>query len=380
MRQSCSNWKAKLKGSNLDQLSQRARPNFLIEEIFPSRNGIKMQNKNASLINRRAVSKALAFSPLLAAGSLMSATMHVAAQDKYPSRPVTIVLPFGAGGVGDLTARLAALQLSEKLGQQFVIENKPGAGGIVAARAVIGAKPDGYTLGLVANGTAISVSLFESLPINPVTQFEMISLMGTFDLVIVAAADSPYKTLNDFIAAAKAKPGALNIGTISIGSGQHLTAELFKTAAGIDAQIVPHKTSGDVVTSLLRHDVQIAVEIPAAVSGVLADNKVRGLGTTGPKRSQVANLAGIPTVQEQGIANFDVVSWNGFFAPVGTPKEVISVLNTTIREIMSEPAIQKRYLELGVQAEASSPAELKDKLVSDIKKWTDVIQRAGIKK
>jgi len=272
------------------------------------------------------------------------------------------------------------LQLSEKLGQQFVIENKPGAGGIVAARTVIGAKPDGYTLGLVANGTAISVALFKSLPIDPVTQFEMISLMGTFDLVIVAAADSPYKSLNDFIAAAKAKPGTLNIGTISVGSGQHLTAELFKMAAGIDVQIIPHKTSGNVVTSLLRNDVQIAVEIPAAVSGVLVDNKVRGLATTGPKRSQVASLAGIPTAQEQGIANFDVISWNGFFAPVGTPKEIIATINTAIRETMSEPAIQKRYLELGVKAESSSPAALKDKLVSDIKKWADVIQRAGIER
>lgn len=339
-----------------------------------------MQKKTPRLVSRRTFSKTLASTSLLTVGGLISATTHVTAQDKYPSRPVTIVLPFGAGGVGDLTARLAALQLSEKLGQQFVIENRPGAGGIVAARAVVGARPDGYTLGLVANGTAISVALFKSLPIDPVAQFEMISLMGTFDLVIVVAADSPYKSLNDFIAAAKAKPGTLNIGTISIGSGQHLTAELFKMAAGIDVQVVPHKTSGNVVTSLLRHDVQIAVEIPAAVSGVLADNKVRGLATTGPKRSQVANLAGIPTAQEQGIADFDVVSWNGFFAPIGTPKEIIVSINTAIREIMSEPAIQKRYLELGVQAKASSPAELKEKLVSDIKKWSDVIQRAGIER
>jgi len=331
-------------------------------------------------ISRRTFSRALASVPLLAAGSSISATTRAIAQAKYPSRPVTIVLPFGAGGVGDLTARLAALQLSEKLGQQFVIENKPGAGGIVAARAVIGAQPDGYTLGLVANGTAISVAMFKSLPIDPVTQFEMISLMGTFDLVIVAAADSPYKSLNDFIVAAKAKPGTLNIGTISIGSGQHLTAELLKISAGIDAQIVPHKTSGNVITSLLRHDVQIAVEIPAAVSGVLADNKVRGLATTGPNRSQVARLADIRTAQEQGIAGFDVVSWNGFYAPVGTPTEIIATINTAIHEIMSEPAIQKQYLELGVQAKASSPAELKERLVSDIKKWAEVIQRAGIER
>ncbi|MBX3554280.1 MAG: tripartite tricarboxylate transporter substrate binding protein [Pseudolabrys sp.] len=330
--------------------------------------------------SRRTFAKSLASVSMLMAGSTVGQFSPAMAQAKYPSRPVTIVVPFGAGGVGDLTARLAAMRLSEKLGQQFVIENKPGAGGIVAARAVTGAAPDGYTLGLVANGTAVSVAMFKSLPIDPVKQFEMISLMGTFDLVIVASADSQYQSLRDFIAAAKAKPGALNVGTISIGSGQHLAAELLKMTAGVDVQIVPHKTSGDVITSLLRNDVQIGVEIPAAVNSVLADHKVRGLATTGLKRSQVKELAGIPTVQEQGIAGFEVVSWNGFFAPVGTPKDIIATINTALHEIMAEPDIQKRYLDLGVLAEASSPADLKDKLISDIKKWSDVIQRAGIER
>lgn len=332
------------------------------------------------LLSRRAFAKSLASIPVLTVGSTIGQLSPAMAQTKYPSRPVTIVVPFGAGGVGDLTTRLAALRLSEKLGQQFVIENKPGAGGIVAARAVVGAAPDGYTLGLVANGTAVSVAMFKSLPIDPVKQFEMISLMGTFDLVIVTSTDSPYRSLSDFIATAKAKPGALNIGTISVGSGQHLTAELLKMTTGIDVQIIPYKTSGDVVTALLRNDVQIGVEIPAAVNSVLADHKVRGLATTGLKRSQVKELADIPTAQEQGIAGFEVVSWNGFFAPVGTPKEIIAALNTALHEIMAEPSIQKRYLDLGVLAEASSPEDLKGKLISDIKKWSDVIQRAGIER
>ena len=328
-----------------------------------------------SRLDRRTFVTTLALVSVLATGAFSG---QAAAQDKYPSRPVTIVLPFGAGGVGDVTARLAASELSNQLGQQFVIENKPGAGGIVAARAVTSAAPDGYTLGLVANGTAISAAMFKTLPIDPVKQFEMISLLGTFDLVVVAAADSPYKTLQDFLAAAKAQPGKLNIGTIAVGSGQHLTASLLKVAAGIDAVVVPHKTSVDVTTSLLRGDVQIVVEIPAAIRSLLAGNKVRILATTGPTRSKVAELKDIPTAQEAGVPGLDVVSWNGFFAPVGTPPEVIETINAALRKVLADPAMQKRYLDLGVEAQASSPAELKDKLTSDIRKWKDVMQRAGI--
>ncbi len=328
-------------------------------------------------LNRRLFLAFLASVPLLAARGPFDGAV---AQNKYPVRPVTIVLPFGAGGVGDVTARLVAGELSKKLGHPFVIENRPGAGGIVAARAVTNAAPDGYTLGLVANGTAISAAMFKTLPVDPVTQFEMISLLGTFDLVIATSAASPYQSLRDFVTAAKARPGKLNIGTISVGSGQHLTAELLKVSAGIKAEIVPHKNSGDVMTSLLRQDIDAVVEIPAAIRGLLADKKIRVLATTGSKRSQLKELAGVPTAQEQGVAGLDVVSWNGFYAPVGTPKDVIATLNAAMREVLADAAIQKRYLELGVQAEASSPAELKDKLVSDIKKWTDVMQRAGISK
>ena len=334
------------------------------------------KTKKMNLSRRMFVASVACFPLLTLGGPLSSAN----AQNAYPTRPVTIVLPFGAGGVGDVTARLVAGELSKKLGQPFVIDNRPGAGGIVAARAVTNATPDGYTLGLVANGTAISAAMFKSLPVNPVTQFEMISLLGTFDLVIVTAADSPYRSLRDFVAAAKAQPDKLDIGTISVGSGQHLTAELLKVSAGIKAEIIPHKTSGDVMASLLRKDVDVVIEIPAAIRGLLADKKIRVLATTGPKRSQVADLAGIPTAQEQGAAGLDVVSRNGLYAPVNTPKDVITMVNSAMREILADAIIQKRYLELGVQAEASSPAELKDKLVSDIQKWSDVMQRAGIEK
>lgn len=331
-------------------------------------------------ISRRKVISPLALIVAAAIGGALQVPDPAGAQDAYPSRPVTIVLPFGAGGVGDVTARLAAEELGKALGQRFVIDNRPGAGGIVAARTVTGAKPDGYTLGLVANGTAISVAMFNSLPIDPVDQFEMISLMGTFELVVIASADSPYATLQDFLQAAKARPGTLNVGTISVGSGQNLTAELLKMQADVDFQIIPHRTSGEVTTSLLRGDIQVAVEIPAAVRGLVRDKKVRAIATTGAKRSQAPEFKDAPTVRESGLAGFEVVSWNGFFAPKGTPSDIIAKLNGALRGILANPAIEKRYLELGVEAASSSPAELKQRLVDDIRKWSAVVEKARIPK
>ncbi|MSO67747.1 MAG: tripartite tricarboxylate transporter substrate binding protein, partial [Pseudolabrys sp.] len=239
------------------------------------------------------------------------------AQAKWPERPVKIVLPFGPGGVADVTARIMAEKLSAKLGERVVIENMPGPGGIAAARAVTSAAPDGYTMALVTNGTAISVAAFKSLPFDPVKDFEMVSMVGTFDLVFVVNAQSPYKTLADFIKAAKAEPGKLNIGTIAVGGTQNLGAELLKSDAGVNLQIVPYKNSGDIVVALLRNDVQMLVEFPPAVKGQVADGKLKILATSSPKASPL--LPGVPTVN-QTIKGFEVISWNGVGAPKGTPK------------------------------------------------------------
>jgi tripartite-type tricarboxylate transporter receptor subunit TctC len=189
------------------------------------------------LLRRAFVKTALA--GLMALPLAMQVAAPAAAQSKYPDRPVKLVLPFGAGGVADITTRLVAEKLSEKLGQRFVVENNPGAGGITAARAVMQAPADGYTLAVFSNGTAISVNLFKSLPFDPVKDFAPVSAMGYFDLIFVTSANGPFKTLGDFIKAAKEKPGALNIGTIAAGSTQNLGAELLKTMAGINAVIVP---------------------------------------------------------------------------------------------------------------------------------------------
>jgi tripartite-type tricarboxylate transporter receptor subunit TctC len=312
-------------------------------------------------------------------GAAAAASMslpHIAHSQAYPSRPVRIVLPFGAGGVADVTSRLAAEKLGEKLGQRFVIENMPGAGGINAVRAVTSQPPDGYTLGLVTNGTAISVPLMKSLPFDPVKDFTLISMLGTFDLVFVTNAQSKFKTLQDFVQAAKAQPGKLNVGTITIGSTQNLGAELFKSTAGIDFQLVIYRNTPEALVALLRDDIQLVVEFPPAVRSQLQDNKVRALATSGTGRSQV--LPNVPTVQEAGIAGYEVTSWNGFFAPNGTPAAVVDTINKALREILTDADVKKRYLDLGVEARPSSPDELKQRLVADIAKWRKVIQDAKI--
>lgn len=300
------------------------------------------------------------------------------AQAKWPEKPVKIILPFGAGGVADVTSRIMADKLTAILGQRVVIENMPGPGGINAARAVVNSVPDGYTMGLVTNGTAISVAAFNKLPFDPVKQFDMVSLLGEFDLVFCVNAKSDYKTLADFIKAAKAQPGKLNVGTISVGGTQNLGAELFKSLADVNVVIVPYKNSPDIVVALLRNDVQMLVEFPPAVKGQVAAGDLRVLATSGPKRS--ASMPNVPTVQEAGVKGYEVTSWNGVFAPKGAPKEAIDTMGKAMHEVLAMPEVKAAFEKVGVVALASTPGELMQRLTSDITKWDAVMAKAGIPK
>jgi tripartite-type tricarboxylate transporter receptor subunit TctC len=300
------------------------------------------------------------------------------AQASYPDRPVRIVLPFAAGGVADITARIVAEKLGNKLGQRFFVENQAGAGGIAAARTVISSPPDGYTLALLSNGTAVSVSLFKKLPFDPLKDFTPISSLGFFDFIFTTAANSEFKTLGDFIAAAKAKPGALNVGTINIGSTQNLSAELFKTAAGVDFTIVPYRGTPEIEVSLLQGNVALMIDSYAAVKGNLADGKFRALASSGPGRSE--STPEVATVRESGVVNYDVVSWNALFAPTGTPLGIVKTLNGALQEILADANVKKRLIELGIEAKASTPEEISSRLKSDIDKWRAVIEMAGIQK
>lgn len=296
----------------------------------------------------------------------------------YPERPVRIILPFGAGGVADVTARLVAEKLGDRLGQRFVIENMPGAGGIAAARAVQQGGADGHTLALFSNGTAVSVGLFKALPFDPVKEFVPVSSMGYFELVFVTNANGPYKTLGDFIKAAKDKPGALNIGTIAAGSTQHLGAELFKTTAGINAVTVPFKNSGEVMVALERNDIQLAVEFYPPVRPGLEGKKFVAVATSSGKRA--AYLPEVPTVKEAGGGEFEATSWNAIYAPAGTPQAAVMKLNEALQAVLADADVKAKALAMGIEARASTPQEIHDRLKSDIGKWSAVIEKAGIEK
>jgi tripartite-type tricarboxylate transporter receptor subunit TctC len=312
----------------------------------------------------------------LAAAGLATSGAH--AQGKYPDHPVRVILPFGAGGVADVTARLVAGALSTKLGQNFIIENMPGAGGIAAARAALSGGTDGYTLTLLTNGTAISVPLFNHLPFDPLKEFVPISTFGYFTCDFMVNSSSPYRTLGDFLKGARDKPGTINIGTVNVGSTQNLTAELFKAMAGVDVVLVPFRASPDAVVALLRNDIQMDIDFYAALKPTLDGGKARVIATSAPQRSP--ELPNVATVQEAGVANFDVTAWNGLYAPAGTPDAVIQTLNKALHDVLADPDLKKRALDLGIDAKASSPAELDTRMRGDIEKWGKVIAQAHIPK
>ncbi|MBL8384505.1 MAG: tripartite tricarboxylate transporter substrate binding protein [Burkholderiales bacterium] len=296
----------------------------------------------------------------------------------FPSKPVRIIVPFGAGGVADITARTVAQRMSETLGQQVIVDNRPSAGGIVASEAVAKAEPDGHTLLLMSNGTAVSAGLFKALPFDPVRDFAPVSTLGFFDIALITGSESRFKSLQEVIAFGRANPGKLNIGTINVGSTQNLAGELFKTSAGVEAQIVPFKGTPAVITALRGGEIDLAVEILGPVMAQISAKAVRVLAVMGEKRFE--GLPEVPTVREAGIANFNVASWNALAAPAKTPREIVARLNREVVAAVNAPAVRARLKELGVEARAGTPEQLQELLGAEIRRWTDVINRAKIEK
>lgn len=321
-------------------------------------------------MNRRHLSR------LVPALLIALALWPVAHAQTFPNKPIRIVVPFGAGGVADLTARTVAGRLAEQLGQSVVIENKPGAGGVVAAETVLKSEPDGHTLLLMSNGTAVSAGLFKSLPFDTLKDFAPISTLGTFDIAIVVPVDSRFKTLGELLAHARSNPGKLNIGSINIGSTQNLAAELFKSTAAMDAQIVPFNGTPAVVTALRGGQIDAAVEVLGPVMSQVQAKALRVLAVTGEKRS--ASLPDVPTARESGLSSFVAASWNGLAAPARTPRPVIERLQREVVAALANPDVRRRLADLNVEAQSSSPEQAAALLASEVKRWGDVIVRARI--
>jgi len=298
------------------------------------------------------------------------------AQPRFPDRPIALLVPFAPGGVADITARAVAEAMARSLGQPVVVDNRPSAGSIVASQAVATARPDGHTLLLMSNGNAVSVGLFRKLPYDPQKDLAPVSTLGSFDLGLFVPASSRFRTLNDLLVFARAHPGKLNIGCITVGSTQHLAARLFQTLAGIDALVVPYKGSPAVLIALRSGEVDIAFEIVAPMLAQVAGGTLRALAVSSSQRNPA--LPEVPTVQQAGVAGYDVASWNALAAPAGTPLAVIDRLNRAVREAVASAEVRDRLTRLGVHLQAGSPAEMQALLASEIRRWGGVIRAAKI--
>ena len=328
-----------------------------------------------AICGRRRLANALAVAGALVWGT---ATTPAAAEPGFPNRTVRIFVPYGPGGVGDLTMRLLAQKLTERMSKQVIIENRPGAAGVLAAKATMDSPPDGYTMLVTGNGTAISMSLFKIRPYNALTDFTQISIAASFEMLIATPVDLPYKTVQEIIKAARANPGKLNLAAINPGSTQNLSAHLFKQLTGIDATIVTYRTTPDLVTALIRKDVDVAFDFYAGLQSAIADNKIHIAASSDEQRNPL--LPNVPTAKESGLPDYVVTSWNALSAPAGLPPDVLAILNREINAALTDPDLQVKAKQFGMNARGSTPEEMRARMARDIERWAGVIENAGIAK
>jgi len=296
----------------------------------------------------------------------------------FPTRPLRLLVPYAAGGIADLSARALALHLGPLLGQAVVIDNKPGAGGVVAADTVAKAEPDGHTLLLLSNGNAVSASLFNKLPFDVARDFAPVSTLGYFDMALLTAASSPLRSLDGLRAQAKAQPGRLNLGTVALGSTQHLAAELLRLRAGLDVQLVPFNGTPAVLNALRAGQIDLALEIVGPAMPQLAAGALRALALTGPQRD--AALPQVPTLVESGLPGLTLTSWNALAAPARTPAPVRERLHQAMVQALGRAPLQQQLRLLHVRPQASSPAEAAALLHAELLRWRELIAQAGIAK
>ena len=296
----------------------------------------------------------------------------------FPSKPIRIVVPNAPGGAADITARAVGEHMARTLGQPVIIDNKPGAGGVVAGQNVASAAPDGYTLLLISSGTAVSQALFKSLPFDTLKAFAPVAPLAIFDLVIVSKEGGAFRTLGDLIEYGRKNPGKLNIGTPNIGTTQHLAAELFKSATGLDLQVVPFKGTPEVVTAIRGDQIQAGLDILSPLLPQFQGKALRPLAVTGAKRSPV--LPDVPTAQEAGVKGLNATSWNGLAVPAGTPAPVIERLNRAVNAALADAGVRQKLDALNLEPHPGTPAQARELLSGDIQRWSEVIAKAKIER
>jgi tripartite-type tricarboxylate transporter receptor subunit TctC len=313
----------------------------------------------------------------LFAAILTGIAANTQAQEKYPARPIKLLVPFPAGGPVDVMGRLIAQRLSVTLGQQVVVENRPGAGSTLAARAAATAEPDGYTL-LVASAASLAIgpALYSNIGYDPTTSFAPIALVSSVPYVMIAGPSVKAKTVPDLVAYAKANPGKLNIG-VPNGAPPHMIAAWFRSATRTDVVIVPYKGASNVITDLMGGQVDLGFETTSVTFGHVHDGKVTALGVA--TQARLPELPDVPTMIEAGLPDFVASSWTGIMAPAGTPKDVIARLNAEVNAALTSPELQDRFKKLSAEAKPGTPEDFAAFIRREVPKWQAMAKLAGVK-
>ena len=318
----------------------------------------------------------------IAMSSIAACLLHVwaanaTAQQSYPSKPVRIVSPFAPGGGNDNICRIVAPRLAESLKQQVIIDNRPGANGIVGTEVAARSAPDGYTIVLIPSGHAVNATLYKKLPYDSIRDFSAITLVASSPLVVAMHPSVPTKNVKELVALAKARPGQLTYGSAGVGSSGHLAGALFETLTGTKMVHVPYKGMGLVMTDLMGGQVSLTFGTSASVIPQVRAGRLRALATTGPQRSPA--LADIPTVAESGVPGYEASLWYGLVGPARIPPEIVQRLNTEVVGVLKQAAVRERFAAEGVDVRYSTPDEFTRLLASDVERWAKVVQRAGVR-
>ncbi len=306
----------------------------------------------------------------------LAALASPAVAQSWPERPVKIVVPFGPGGPADVYARILAQELTETFKQQFIVDNKPGAGALIGTDVVAKSAPDGYTLLMMSNTHTTNETLFAKKPYELLRDLIPVAPVNSSDLVMVVHPGVQAKTLAEFIALAKASPGKLSYASSGPGTPYHMAGELFKSMSGTDILHVPHKSSGEARNDVMGGHVQMMFDAVTAMKGAVETNEVRALATTGLQRSTV--MPNVPTVNEAGVPGYEATIWLGIMAPKGTPQPIVDKLNAEITRIVATPKIKEAWAKQGALPMSMTPAEFGEYLKKDIEKWAGVIKKAGM--
>jgi tripartite-type tricarboxylate transporter receptor subunit TctC len=331
--------------------------------------GEETMKRYEPVIFLRMIAVALAVAVFAAVGVSIAA-------DTYPSKPIRLIVPFAAGGLGDLTARTVAQKMGENMGQRFVIDNRPSAGMAVSAEMALNAPADGYTILHGGSGTAVSATLFKSLPYNILTDFVQVSLMASTDLLLIVNSESKYASLGEMIAYGKSNPGKLNFGTVSVGSTQHLAAELFKRVAGVNAVIVTYKGTPEALVALRSGEVDLVFDYASGALPQIQSKSIRILAIAAPRRD--TDMPDIPTTGEAGVPGFHVESWNAVSVRTGTPRPIIDRLNREMVTALSSTEVKQKLAALGLRPKSATPEQTREFMISEIARWKSVIESANI--